>query len=89
MPTIDEDGDDDAIKKAVAELIVDGSPSHASASHAVNAPFLAMSDDDSLWRPPEILHLLVLLVVILFFRRLLQARCLLRQIFAVILALHC
>lgn len=39
-------GDARAIKRAVEALIGDVSPSHTSASHAVNASSLAWSDED-------------------------------------------
>lgn len=46
VPLPAEDGNAEAIEKAIAYLIGYISPSHPSPSHAVNVPSLAVSDDD-------------------------------------------
>lgn len=45
IPIPTKGGDGIAIGKAVADLIGDESPSHSSASHTVNVPYLSGSDD--------------------------------------------
>lgn len=46
IPSSAEDGNANAIEKAVADLIGDANSSHPSASRAVNAPFITRSEDD-------------------------------------------